>query len=162
MHYHWCSMGWMVMCPGKGAVPGGGWCLSELITVGVQWEAESLASFKDRGLSCLQHKGTWSTKEEAGSVSWAVLAVLVHCVSSFCWHFLDQRCFLNSLGRFTWSQYSSLRVQSPWRFATFHTGKHTGLFVQRRPGLPGMEVARGLGPSVPVAIDDRQTLDRTP
>ena len=152
----------MVMCPGKGAVPGRGWCLLELITVDVQWGAEFLASFKDHGRSSLQHKDPWSTKGETGSVSRALLAVLAHGVSSFCWRFLHQCCSLNSLGRFTWSQDSSLHVQSWWRVATSHADKQTGLFVPRRPGFPGMEVAGGPGPSVPEASDGRTSFDGTP
>lgn len=41
------------MCPGKGAVPGRGSFLLELITVDVQREAEILASFKGHGRSSL-------------------------------------------------------------------------------------------------------------
>lgn len=82
--------------------------------------------------------------------------------SSFCWHFLDRCCSLNSLGRFTWSQDFSLHVQSPRRVATSHADKQTGLFVPRRPGFPGMEVAGGPSPSVPETLDGKNTFDGTP
>lgn len=64
--------------------------------------------------------------------------------------FLDQCGSLNSLGRFTWSQASSVHVQSLWRDATLHIGKQTGLLVQRLPGLSEVGVAGGWGPT-----DDR-------
>lgn len=146
-----CDVKWKASGARQGLAPVGADCRRRSVR---SWIL-CLVSLKHRGLSCLQHKGTQSTKE-TGRVSWAVLAVLVRYVSLFCWHFLDRCCSLNSLGRFLWSQCSSCHVQSLWSVATFHTGKHTIGAVCPEDARPARSGGSwGPGSQCPMAIDDR-------
>lgn len=150
MHSLGCSAGWAVT-GAEGAGPGRGWLLSGLI---ISWtRSEKLDpsprfSYKLRSLrsSAYSHlinkKDRESLSSRVGSSGLLCLFMLLA--------FLDQCGSLNSLGRFTWSQSSSVQVQSLWRDATSVLVNRLGCWLG---GCQGFQKWGELGAGVPLMTE---------